>query len=155
MPPLEQWIVFALDQDKNLVQNFIRTLKDSVTTFNIFTKEPKVVLIKSRSYAEWDEVIREHLTSHFIAAILIIPGRKGFGNQLYEDLKKLLVQDIPVPSQMILAQTIDRAKAALYSVTNRTMMQLCAKIGGEPWAIDELPFFYQCSMAAGYYVTND
>ena len=80
MPPLEQWIVFALDQDKNLVQNFIRTLKDSVTTFNIFTKEPKVVLIKSRSYAEWDEVIREHLTSHYIAAILIIPGRKGFGN---------------------------------------------------------------------------
>ena len=98
MPPLEHWIVFALDQDKNLVQTFIRTLKDSVTTFNVFTREPKVVLIKSRSYAEWDEVIREHLTPTYIAAILIIPGRKGFGNQLYEDLKKLLVQDIPVPS---------------------------------------------------------
>jgi aubergine-like protein len=55
---------------------------------------------------------------------------------------------------MILAQTIDRAKNALYSVTNRTMMQLCAKIGGEPWAIDELPFFYQCSMAVGFYITS-
>ena len=122
MPPLENWMIFALDQDKNLVQNFIRTLKDSVTTFNIFTREPKVVLIKSRSYAEWDEVIREQLTPKCIAAILIIPGRKGFGNHLYEDLKKLLIQDIPVPSQMILAQTIDRAKNALYSVTNRTML---------------------------------
>ena len=80
------------------MQTFIRTLKDSVTTFNVFTREPKVVLIKSRSYAEWDEVIREHLTPTYVAAILIIPGRKGFGNQLYEDLKKLLVQDIPVPS---------------------------------------------------------
>ncbi len=57
----------------------------------MFTKEPKVVLIKSKSYAEWDEVIREHLNTQYIAAILIIPGRKGFGNQLYEDLKKLLI----------------------------------------------------------------
>lgn len=56
---------------------------------------------------------------------------------------------------MILAQTIDRAKNALYSVTNRTMMQLCAKVGGEPWAIDELPFFYQCSMAAGYFISHN
>ena len=55
---------------------------------------------------------------------------------------------------MILAQTIDRAKNALYSVTNRLMMQLCAKVGGEPWAIDELPFFYQCSMAVGYFVDD-
>ena len=104
------------------MHQFIRTLKDSVTTFNIFTKEPKVVLIKSRSYAEWDEVIREHLNPKVLVTILIIPGRKGFGNPLYEDLKKLLVQDIPIPSQMILAQTIDRAKNALYSVTNRLMM---------------------------------
>ena len=34
------------------------------------------------------------------------------------------------------------------------MMQLCAKVGGEPWAIDELPFFYQCSMAVGYFIDD-
>ena len=62
-----------------------------------------MVLIKSRSYAEWDEVIREHLTTKVLVTILIIPGRKGFGNPLYEDLKKLLIQDIPIPSQMILS----------------------------------------------------
>ena len=55
---------------------------------------------------------------------------------------------------MILSQTIERAKNALYSVTNRLMMQLTAKVGGEPWAIEELPFFYQCSMAAGYFVED-
>ena len=62
------------------------------------------------------------MTTKVLVTILIIPGRKGFGNPLYEDLKKLLIQDIPIPSQMILSQTIDRAKNALYSVTNRLMM---------------------------------
>ena len=122
------------------MRRFVDCLKDTVITFNYFTKEPKVVLIKSRSYAEWDEVLRSTLSPHVLAAILIIPGRKGFANPLYEDLKKLLVCDIPVPSQMILAQTIDRARNALYTVTNKLLIQLCAKIGGEPWAINELPF---------------
>ena len=27
-------------------------------------------------------------------------------------------------------------------------------VDGQPWAIDELPFFYQCSMAAGYFVDD-
>jgi hypothetical protein len=31
-------------------------------------------------------------------------------------------------------------------------MKLCGKIGGEPWAIDELPFFSLSSMAVSYYV---
>jgi hypothetical protein len=34
-------------------------------------------------------------------------------------------------------------------------MKLCAKIGGETWAIDELPFFNLSSMAASYFVDTD
>lgn len=34
-------------------------------------------------------------------------------------------------------------------------MKVCAKIGGEPWAIDELPFFNLSSMAASYFVDSD
>lgn len=35
------------------------------------------------------------------------------------------------------------------------LFQLCAKIGGEPWALSELPFFYDCSMVLGYFVFED
>jgi hypothetical protein len=121
-PPLEKWCIFALEQDESQVRKFVDCLKDTVVTFNYFTKEPKVVLIKSRSYAEWDEVLRQTLSPHVLAAILIIPGKKGYANPLYEDLKKLLICDIPVPSQMILSQTIDRAKSSLYSITNKLLI---------------------------------
>ena len=39
--------------DKALVEKFVDALKDSM--------EPKVVLVRSKSYDEWDEVLREHL----------------------------------------------------------------------------------------------
>jgi|688.fasta_scaffold2113572_1 hypothetical protein len=61
-PPLETWAIFALQTDEILVRKFVETLKDSVNTFGYLSKEPKVVLIKSKSYAEWDEVLREHLS---------------------------------------------------------------------------------------------
>lgn len=57
-PPFENWVIFALESDRTLVSKFADCLRDTITTFNYFVKEPKVVLIKSRSYAEWDEVIR-------------------------------------------------------------------------------------------------
>jgi aubergine-like protein len=53
---------------------------------------------------------------------------------------------------MILTSTIDKSKGALFSVCNKIIVQLCAKIGGEPWAINELPYFYESSMCIGYHV---
>jgi vacuolar-type H+-ATPase subunit F/Vma7 len=76
-PPLETWVIFALMTDKPLVEKFVDALKDSVNTFNFFSMEPKVVLVRSKSYDEWDEVLREHLKPNVQATILIIPGRKG------------------------------------------------------------------------------
>jgi len=35
------------------------------------------------------------------------------------------------------------------------LFEVCSKIGGIPWALDELPHFYECSMAIGYHVSND
>lgn len=65
-----------------------------------------------------------------------------------------MLRDIPVPSQVILTSTIEKSKSALFTVCNKLLIQLCSKIGGEPWAINELPFFYDCTMVAGYYVTD-
>ena len=66
----------------------------------------------------------------------------------------MLLTEIPVPSQVVLTSTIEKSKSALYSICNKVLMQLCAKIGGEPWALNELPFFYSCTMVAGYHVFN-
>jgi aubergine-like protein len=39
-------------------------------------------------------------------------------------------------------------------VINKVLMQICAKVGGEPWAIDNLPFTRQPTIIIGLDVYN-
>lgn len=68
---------------------------------------------------------------------------------MYDPLKKLLLEKIPVPSQVVLASTINRGKN-LRSICNKILIQINAKIGGEPWAIDSMPFMDKACMIVGY-----
>jgi len=66
--------------------------------------------------------------------ILILPGPKK-ASPIYNQVKKYLIGELGIPSQGILAQTIQRGKG-LRSICNKLLQQLCAKVGGVPWGID-------------------
>ena len=79
--------------------------------------------------------------------VLILPGQKGKA-PLYDDLKRLLLTQIPVPSQVVLSNTIAKGKN-VRSICNKILIQICAKVGGEPWAVNELPYFDRPTMICG------
>lgn len=35
------------------------------------------------------------------------------------------------------------------SICNKILIQICAKIGGEPWAMNDMPFFDKPTMICG------
>lgn len=57
----------------------------------------------------------------------------------YDKIKRFMINDLPVPSQMILTSTIQKDKG-FRSVVNKMIVQTIAKLGYIPWAIDDLPF---------------
>lgn len=79
--------------------------------------------------------------------MLILPGQKGKCN-LYDEVKKFLLTDVPIPSQAVLTGTIQRGKN-LRSIVNKILIQINAKIGGIPWAVDNLPLMTRPSMICG------
>nr|AEX87961.1 Otiwi11 [Sterkiella histriomuscorum] len=161
-PPLEEWYLFYEDQDESLALRFIQNMNDTLTAFNYHAKpfiQIKVPTLNSNNtlsqYEIWKQQIELHLSVRSIFTVLLIPGTKGVPNPLYLDLKRLLLKEIPVPSQFILSSTIEKSRAALFAVTNKLLVQICAKVGGEPWAIQELPYFYECTMIVGFYVSDN
>lgn len=54
-----------------------------------------------------------------------------------------------MPSQVVLANTISKGKN-LRSIVNKILIQINAKIGGEPWALTDMPFLNQPTMIVGY-----
>jgi len=80
--------------------------------------------------------------------VLIVPGAKN-KCPFYDRLKRLLLEKLPVPSQVVLSQTIARGKN-LHSIVNKIMIQICSKIGGLPWVVKEMPFNDMKTMVCGY-----
>lgn len=87
--------------------------------------------------------------------VLIIPGAKG-KSTLYDDIKRFLLTEYPIPSQVVLAQTISKGKN-LRSIISKVLIQMCAKLGGIPWAVDNLPLMDKPTMICGldvFHATN-
>jgi aubergine-like protein len=99
----------------------------------------------------WTEEIKSKLlrkgSTNVQVIILIIPGRNG-KSQLYRELKRLTLEEIPIVTQIILTSTINFGKN-LKSITTKVLTQICAKAGGIPWTIDNLPLFDKRIMICG------
>lgn len=67
---------------------------------------------------------------------------------LYDDVKRFLLTEYPIPSQVILTSTIQRGKN-LRSIMSKVLIQMNAKLGGVPWAVDNLPFMNEPTMICG------
>lgn len=149
-PALNTWAIFATMKDESLANQFVETMKQVQGTFNYQMKPPAVFLIKSQNYRDWEAEISRNLQNNKInvqAVVLIIPGSRGKG-QLYNDLKRLMMGTFPIPSQVVLSGTLAKGKG-IRSIVNKILIQICAKIGGEPWAVDSLPFTNCPTMVCG------
>jgi aubergine len=85
--------------------------------------------------------------------VCLIPGKKG-NNPIYEELKRFLLAEYPIPSQCVLTNTVSRGKN-LGSIIAKVIIQMNAKMGGIPWAVDKLPLMDQPTMLCGLDVFHD
>lgn len=82
----------------------------------------------------WVKVLQEQLNEGVQMVVLLLPGSKGRCN-LYDDVKRFLLTEFPIPSQVVLTATIQRGKN-LRSIVSKILIQMNAKLGGVPWAVD-------------------
>ena len=95
----------------------------------------------------WIKTLKEQLNEGVQMVVLLLPGSKGRCN-LYDDVKKFLLTEFPIPSQVVLTSTIQRGKN-LRSIISKVLIQMNAKLGGVPWAVDKLPFMTEPTMICG------
>lgn len=95
----------------------------------------------------WIKALQEQLNEGVQMVVLLLPGSKGRCN-LYDDVKKFLLTEFPIPSQVVLTSTIQRGKN-LRSIISKVLIQMNAKLGGVPWCVDNLPFMKEPTMICG------
>lgn len=155
-PALTTWGIFHGDRDAQAANQFKSTMKQCLDTVGYESQDPQVYQVKGAMRSDgWIKMLKEQLNDGVQMVVLIIPGQKG-KSQLYDDLKRFLLTAYPIPSQVVLANTISRGKN-LRSIISKVLIQMNAKLGGIPWTVDNLPFMDKPTMICGldvFHATN-
>ena len=147
-PKLDKWGIFFCENDRKLVeQSLMSNLLQVIKSFNVVCEKPALFGVKSDKWQEWDRLLRQSLNPSVKIVICVLPGSRG-KSRLYDDLKRLTFSSFPVPTQAVLTGTLKKDKG-LRSVINKIMLQINAKVGGIPWAMDTLPFANTTCMVIG------
>ena len=147
-PPLNEWVIFALKSDSKIVENFIELLMQVKSTFQYPMDMPIIIYVHGNEFFQWESQINNIKNyDSFQILLFIIPGTKE-NDKLYNELKKYTLNVIQCPSQIILSDTIAKAKN-IKSVMHRLFIQIVAKLSGEPWVVNDMPFTDMPTMVCG------
>ena len=148
---IEKWGVFYQDRDSIAAKTFVAMMEKVLQKQDYLAKPMAMFPINGNNIDLWYHEIKEKLLrkgqTDVQVIILLIPGKNG-KSQLYRELKRMTLQEIPVISQIILTGTVNFGKN-LKSITTKILAQICAKTGGIPWIIDKLPLFDKKIMICG------
>jgi aubergine-like protein len=149
MPKLNKWAIFYPRRFKKEAESLMKELQNCLRDFKYPCNPPRRVEIENDRADTWCQSIDDTLKDHpdTSCAIFIIQGKKK-ASPVYHELKKKLVEEVPIPSQMILADTLSRGKG-IRSIANKLFIQCNAKFGGTPWGFDKLPLCDKPTMFCG------
>jgi len=119
-PALKKWGIFYTETDKRVAIQFMETMIKCTESFGYCVEKPREFQIRGTRFSDWEEAIRKNINPSVQAVVLLLPGAKGKA-PLYDDLKRLLICEIPVPSQVVLCNTISKGKN-VRSICNKILI---------------------------------
>jgi putative heme iron utilization protein len=121
-PELNTWGIFHGDKDAWTAKQFSSTLDEVLKQFGFVSQAPRTFTVKGNSMQgkSWVTELKNNLNSEVQAIILLMPGQKGRPNA-YDEVKRFLLAEFPIPSQVVLCNTISRGKN-LRSIINKILI---------------------------------
>ncbi|CAD8139528.1 unnamed protein product [Paramecium octaurelia] len=150
---LENWAILYSDRDSRQAEDFMSCLRESIEYCKFQCKAPRTFTINSNRIEDWikqvDFIVQQSQGPQKVTLLLLILNGPKKNAPLYTDLKRYLINDCPIASQVILSSTLNQPKGKVKTICNKLLVQICAKVGGTPWGISDLPFTDQPTMVCG------
>ena len=144
----DKMVVFYPQRSKRDLDSFMTIFVQVLKQYQINYKDCKTVAVDDfRNISKIKQAATANLSPDVTISLWILPGPKKNG-QNYDFIKRMLINEMPVPSQVILASTISAGKN-LRSIITKMLVQIGAKVGAVPWGISDLPFVDKPTMIVG------
>eukprot|EP00698_Gefionella_okellyi_P018362 TRINITY_DN5498_c0_g1_i1.p2 TRINITY_DN5498_c0_g1~~TRINITY_DN5498_c0_g1_i1.p2 ORF type:complete len:665 (-),score=178.92 TRINITY_DN5498_c0_g1_i1:723-2717(-) len=127
---VERWVLIASSRDRPVAEEFLRALKQAAQGFGIRLADPLVVPLESVSGGDADSTYSAACTEKVpegAQLIVGIMGQNGVHNG-YRGLKRICALHRGIPSQVVLARTLQK-KNMLLSICSKIILQINCKLG--------------------------
>lgn len=129
---LENWVIIFTRRDGERTRGFISMMSKVCPSMGIQVRPPQLRELPNDSTDNYVRAIKDMLNNRVQIIVIIFPTSR---DDRYSAVKRLCCVDMPVPSQVIISNTIGQ-QPKLRSVTQKVALQINCKLGGELWAVD-------------------
>uniref|UniRef100_K7G6N5 Piwi like RNA-mediated silencing 4 n=1 Tax=Pelodiscus sinensis TaxID=13735 RepID=K7G6N5_PELSI len=143
---LDNWLMLCSNRNGEQAENLLNCLKRVGSPMGFHIEYPRISKSDSGPYMFLFRVQVQEPEVQLVMCVL--PSNQ---KDCYDLIKKFLSLERPVPSQCVLARTLNK-QGMMMSVATKIAMQIICKLGGELWAV-EIPL--KSLMVIGIDVNKD
>uniref|UniRef100_A0A2K6NHL9 Piwi like RNA-mediated silencing 4 n=1 Tax=Rhinopithecus roxellana TaxID=61622 RepID=A0A2K6NHL9_RHIRO len=144
---LNTWLILCSDRTEYVAESFLNCLRRVAGSMGFNVDYPKIIKVQENP-AAFVRAIQQYVDPDVQLVMCILPSNQ---KTYYDSIKKYLSSDCPVPSQCVLARTLNK-QGMMMSIATKIAMQMTCKLGGELWAV-EIPL--KSLMVVGIDVCKD
>ncbi|XP_075903162.1 piwi-like protein 1 [Nelusetta ayraudi] len=130
-PPLRNWLLFRTARNEIEARNLFDSLKKVAGPLGMAVEPPTIIVYEDRVDLLL-KAMRENVGPNARMVLVVLPSNR---KDKYDNIKKYLCVECPVPSQCVLARTISRPQT-LMTVATKLALQMSCKMGGELWNVN-------------------
>ncbi|XP_006162656.1 piwi-like protein 4 [Tupaia chinensis] len=143
---LSKWLILCSNRIEDVTESFLNCLRRVGSSMGFNVGYPKIIKVQENP-AAFFRAIQQQVNPDVQLVMCILPSSQNY----YDSIKKYLNSDCPVPSQCVLARTLNK-QGMMMSIATKVAMQVACKLGGELWAV-EIPL--KSLMVVGIDVCKD
>lgn len=129
---LENWIIIFTKRDGERARGFTQMMSKVCPPMGINIRPPQYRELLNDSTDSYVRAIKDVVNENVQVIVIIFPTSR---DDRYSAVKRLCCVDMPVPSQVIISNTIGQQQK-LRAVTQKIALQINCKLGGELWAVN-------------------
>ncbi|XP_055590596.1 protein argonaute-3 [Uranotaenia lowii] len=145
---IRNWLLIHTNKDSRIAKSFMDCVERSCRPMGIQIAPPTIEVLNSDRTEQYVQVLRSKIRQDTQIVVIICPTSR---DDRYAAIKRICCSEIPVPSQVINARTLNN-EAKNRAIVQKIILQMNCKLGGSLWSI-HIPF--QNVMIAGIDTYHD
>nr|XP_019611125.1 PREDICTED: piwi-like protein 3 [Rhinolophus sinicus] len=127
---LDNWLILYTKRNYGAAFSLMQSLRKVTPTMGIAMRDAKMIEV-SDTVKSYVTVLEKHDSSNTQMVVCVLSSDR---KAMYDGIKKYLCVNCPIPSQCVVAQTLDKPQT-LMTIATKIAQQMNCKMGGALWKV--------------------